>query len=181
MVEKAIILVAGMGTRLQPRTFSTHKCMTKVNGVPIIENALDCLSSIGVAQTTLVGGYLGDAIRARIGTLHRGMHIRYTANEHYAETNTSYSLKSGLEVTTDYDQLYILEGDVFFEEALLRKLKDCQYVDATLLEPYNPQLDGSFVQIGNDGFVTDWTHKSMREAGYILEDKYKTINIFFCN
>lgn len=177
MGAKAIILVAGMGTRLQPRTLSTHKCMTKVNGVPIIKNALDNLSAIGIDEATLVIGYLGSEVKTEIGARHNGMNVRYVVNERYDETNTSYSLKKGLEATDEYDVLYILEGDVFFEDALLRRVKDSKYSNATLLEPYNPQLDGTFVEIGKDGFVIDWTHKSMRGAGYTLEDKYKTINI----
>lgn len=177
MIEKAIILVAGLGTRLRPRTLKAHKCMTKVNGVPIIQNALDNLSAAGIVEVTLVTGYLGNEIRAAIGAEHHGMRVRYTVNERYDTTNTSCSLKIGLGVIDDFDSLYILEGDVFFEKGLFKRLQDSEYLNATLLEPYNPQLDGTFVTLGKDGFVTDWTHKSMREDGYRLDDKLKTINI----
>ena len=67
MTAKAVILVAGMGTRLQPRTLTTHKCLTRVNGTPILKNALDNLNDIGVEETVLVIGYLGDEIKKEIG------------------------------------------------------------------------------------------------------------------
>lgn len=177
MNRKAIILVAGMGTRLKPRTLTTHKCLTKVNGTPIIFNALSNLSDIGVSETVLVIGYLGGEIKNEIGSRFGNMAISYVENEIYSDTNTSYSLKLGLEEICDYDELYVLEGDVFFEIDLLKRLVHDKHADSTLLEPYNSSLDGTFVSLGDDGYVVDWTHKSMREADYILDDKFKTINI----
>ena len=45
MNREAIVLVAGMGTRLKPLTLKNHKCLTEVNGVPILENALSILEN----------------------------------------------------------------------------------------------------------------------------------------
>lgn len=177
MEKKAIILVAGMGSRLKPRTLTTHKCLTKVNGTPILINALSLLNKSGVKKTVLVVGYLGEEIKKEIGTNYNGMEIGYTENEIYADTNTSYSLKKGLEAVDSYDTLYILEGDVFFDEGLINRLDRDDHENITMVEAYEPRLDGTFVELSDDGFVVDWTHKSMREEGYCLEDKYKTINI----
>jgi choline kinase len=58
MKRKAIILVAGMGTRLKPRTDNTHKCLTEVNGCKILVNALTQLKNNSVDETILVVGYL---------------------------------------------------------------------------------------------------------------------------
>lgn len=177
MEKKAIILVAGMGTRLKPRTLTTHKCLTKINGIPILKNALKLLADAGVSETLLVVGYLGNEIKQEIGDNFNGMLITYTENEIYADTNTSYSLKIGMDSIGSYDILYVLEGDVFFEPNLLKRLMNDEHSECTLVEPYEPRLDGSFVTLGEDGFVQDWTHKTMREPGYTLEGKYKTINI----
>ena len=40
---KAIILVAGIGNRLKPFTKIVPKCLTEVNGEPILLNALEIL------------------------------------------------------------------------------------------------------------------------------------------
>lgn len=177
MMKKAVILVAGMGTRLQPRTKTTHKCLTKVNGTEILKNALNNLSALGIAETVLVVGYLGDKIKKEIGSDFNNMKITYIVNDIYADTNTSYSLKLGLKAAGDFDVLYLLEGDVFFDNKLLDRLAKDAHDNTTMIEPYEPRLDGTFVEISKEGYVTDWTHKSMREEGYTLEDKYKTINI----
>lgn len=177
MEAKAIILAAGMGTRLKPLTLTSHKCMTKVNGTPIIHNALNCLKSIGVKEVEIVVGYLAEEIRNTLGDSFDTVKLNYTINDIYSETNTSYSLKLGLETAKNYDRLFVLEGDVFFSLALLERLADDRHENATLLEKYNPALDGTFAQVDESGYVIDWTHKSMREPGYTLEDKYKTINL----
>ena len=176
-MDKAIILVAGMGTRLKPRTIYTHKCLTKVNDTPILKNALNNLNKAGIKSTILVIGYLGDKIRDEIGDNYQGMKIIYVINDKYTETNTSFSLKLGLDNIGGYKKLYLLEGDVFFEYGLLDKLIQDNHEAATLIEKYSPELDGTFIELSDRNYVVDWTHKSMREEGYILDDKYKTINI----
>ncbi len=59
---KAIIPVAGEGTRLRPHTHTTPKAMMPVAGKPIIGHILDTLISLGVDQIILVVGHLGNKI-----------------------------------------------------------------------------------------------------------------------
>ncbi len=177
MKRKAIILVAGMGTRLKPRTDNTHKCLTEVNGCKILVNALTQLKNNSVDETILVVGYLSKQIIDVIGDSFNGMKISYTTNDLYSVTNTSYSILLGLREVKEYEELYVLEGDVFFEKTLLSRLVNSEYKNATVIEKYNPTLDGSMVEIGSDGFVKDWVHKKERYEGFTVEDKYKTVNI----
>lgn len=177
MNRKAMILVAGMGTRLKPLTLQNHKCLTEVNGVPILENALKNLSAVGVSQVVLVVGYLKRQIMDRIGNNFVDMSIVYAENDIYDQTNTVYSLKKGLDVLGDYDELLLLEGDVFFHKVILDDLISLDAANATVLEPYNEMLDGTFAELNQKRFVVDWTHKSMRSEDYVVSDKYKTVNI----
>ncbi len=177
MIKKAIILAAGMGTRLKPMTLSTHKCLTAICNKTILVNALECLESIDVKEVIIVVGYLADKIVNEIGENYNNITIKYIRNERYFNTNTSYSLKLGIDNVKDYDRLYILEGDVFFEKSLIKRIDNQRREEATLVEEYMPYLDGTFVELDKDGFVIRWTHKNMREEGYKIEDKFKTINI----
>lgn len=174
----AIILVAGKGTRLRPLTYDNHKCLTEVNGQKIIENALTNLNNIGVKRVTLVIGYLGQQIKDTIDYSWQNMQINYVENKDYDTTNTSASLLLGLHEALN-DDLLLLEGDVFFEAKALERLLVDNYKAATLLEKYNPTLDGSFVEVSKEGYVIDWVHKSARREGYIISDKYKTVNIHY--
>jgi glucose-1-phosphate thymidylyltransferase len=61
---RAIIPVAGVGTRLRPHTHTVPKALINVAGKPILAHILDDLSKLGVARVVLVVGYMGDRIEA---------------------------------------------------------------------------------------------------------------------
>ena len=174
---KAVILIAGVGTRLKPLTDNMPKCLTEVNGKAILTNMLEQLNSVGVEEAILVIGYFGGQIKQRIGDKFENVKITYVENKIYDKTNTSYSLWVGLSDLEVNDVLLVLEGDVFFEKALLEKFLNNGFSTSTVVQKYNPNLDGSFVEI-TDGMVVDWIHKNKRTADFRIEDKLKTVNIY---
>jgi choline kinase len=183
--KKAIILVAGMGTRLKPLTDNIPKCLIEINKKPILVNALEKLALGGTKEVILVVGYLQEKIKAAIGDRFSGMKISYVLNDRYNQTNTSYSL--WLAVKDLMEDILILEGDIFFENRLLEDFLGDKRQNLTAVEKYNPNLDGTFVEIGADQKVFKWIHKKDRPINFQLEDKYKTVNIhkfnsdFVCN
>lgn len=173
---KTIILVAGKGTRLKPLTDSIPKCLTEVNGKPILINALENLEANNVEEVRLVIGYLGDIIRERVGERFGNMKISYSVNDVYDKTSTSYSLWLGLKDLVVEDELLILEGDVFFEKKLLSDFLRDSDSPSTIVQKYTSSLDGSFVELNQD-VVIDWVHKTARPLDYVIENKFKTVNI----
>lgn len=61
---KAIIPVAGYGTRLRPHTHTQPKALMHVAGKPILAHILDELAAVGVREFALVVGHLGEKIEA---------------------------------------------------------------------------------------------------------------------
>jgi len=59
---KAIIPVAGMGTRLRPHTHTQPKALMHVAGKPILAHIVDELVDLGVDEVVFVVGYLGEKI-----------------------------------------------------------------------------------------------------------------------
>ena len=174
-IRRAVILVAGMGTRLGNLTRDLPKCLVEVNGIPILANALDRVAEAGIADTTLVVGHLQDAIRTRIGDTWQSMTISYRTNDEYPTTSTSRSLWLALH---DVDtETVVLEGDVFFSASALEELLASPAPDVTLVERWRPALDGSVVQLRPDGSVAAWVHKKDRPAGFVLACTYKTVNM----
>ena len=72
---KAVILAAGMGTRLSPLTNSRPKCLVEVHGKSILQHQLESLAKAGVAECVLVTGYLSDQLRAHFGREFRGIQL----------------------------------------------------------------------------------------------------------
>ena len=59
--ERAIIMGAGLGTRLRPATNNIPKPMVKVNGVRIIETVIEALYANGISEIHIVTGYKAEA------------------------------------------------------------------------------------------------------------------------
>jgi L-glutamine-phosphate cytidylyltransferase len=143
----AVMLAAGNGTRLLPFTLETPKCLVRVAGRPILDNALEVLAAQGCREVRIVIGHLGEVIRRRISNRFAGMCIAYVENVAYRTTNSMYSLALGL---SDLDDAaWVLEGDVFLESAVL----DVPTSDEItwLVDSSARSLDGSYVESDEDG------------------------------
>ena len=57
-VKKALILSAGLGTRLLPLTKKIPKPLVKINGVTLLENSIKFLSSLGVKHIVINSHHL---------------------------------------------------------------------------------------------------------------------------
>lgn len=63
---KALILAAGLGTRLAPITENCPKSLVPVNGKPILVRQIENLLENGISNITVVSGYKGDILEERI-------------------------------------------------------------------------------------------------------------------
>lgn len=64
---KAIIPVAGIGTRLRPHTHTAPKVLLPVAGKPMLGHILDELVPLGFDEITFIIGYKGEMIRDYVG------------------------------------------------------------------------------------------------------------------
>ncbi len=63
---RAIIPLAGKGTRLRPHTLTTPKPLLKVGGRPVMSYIMDDLEAIGIQEIVFVVGYLRDVVQRYI-------------------------------------------------------------------------------------------------------------------
>ena len=56
-INNAIIMAAGMGTRMRPLTNETPKPLVKVNGIRMIESIIQALHQENITDITVVTGY----------------------------------------------------------------------------------------------------------------------------
>ena len=60
---KALILAAGLGTRLMPLTKNQPKCMVEYQGKKIIDYEIEALWEAGIHEIAVVGGYLAEILK----------------------------------------------------------------------------------------------------------------------
>lgn len=59
---RAIIPVAGVGSRLRPHTYTLPKVLLNVAGKPILGHILDKMLEEGITSATFIVGYMGDLV-----------------------------------------------------------------------------------------------------------------------
>lgn len=84
---QAVILAAGVGSRVQSLTGGAPKALIDIGGRPLIHHQLEALADHGIGPVLVILGYQADAVAKAIG--HRAETL---VNERYAETNSVYSL-----------------------------------------------------------------------------------------
>jgi len=111
---KAIIPLAGKGTRLRPHTYVTPKPLIHVAGRPVMSYILDDLAALGVHEIVFVVGYLREVIESYIAEDYPDIKAHYVVQEVQDGTAGAVSLA---EPYVD-DEVLILFVDTLFDADL---------------------------------------------------------------
>ena len=177
--QKAVILAAGLGSRLRPLTDKRPKPLVEVHGVPILHNALSHLANIGVREATIIVGYRKEEIQRSCGLNFAGIEITYAESSIYDRSGSAYSLWLARDSLLRGDAL-LLEGDVFFEETALWRLNGQGADDVAAVAPFEETMSGSAVTLSPGGDIAEIRLKQSvldlaEEEGPRL---FKTLNLF---
>lgn len=66
---KAILLAAGLGTRLRPLTDNTPKCLVPIAGKPLLMYWFEALTQVGITEFHINTHYLADKVQQFVETL----------------------------------------------------------------------------------------------------------------
>ena len=149
---QGLILAAGMGKRLKELTQDNTKCMVKVNGVRLIERALDQLSKIGLKRTILVIGYQGKKLKKFVGKSWKGMRIEYVNNPIYDKTNNIYSLALAADKLAADDTI-LMESDLIIEDEVLRKVVEDPHPNVAVVDAFQSWMDGTCVTLEENNLI----------------------------
>ncbi|WP_081160115.1 sugar phosphate nucleotidyltransferase [Ensifer aridi] len=177
-IKQAVILAAGLGSRLRPYTDLVPKPLVEVLGMPILHNTLNQLSDHGVLKATIVVGYRQEAIREACGHRFKDVDIAYVTNPVFDRTGSAYSLWMARETLLAGDTVFI-EGDVFFEgEVLKRTLHTRSSADQNLaaVASFTADMSGSAVNLDANGLVTAFVMNQTPQAAQ-ASNLFKCINV----
>src|SRR5450756_2126672 len=130
----ALLLAAGMGSRLSPLTDSTAKCLIPVSGIPILERLIRTLISYGFTRLVIVVGHEAHSIRDYLGDHSNDIEIDYVVSSRYRTTNNIYSLWLARRVINE--PFLLIESDLVFDASLLEEMP-VSYTHLTLPTIYS--------------------------------------------
>lgn len=115
---KAIILAAGIGSRLRPITDEKPKALVNVNSKPIIYYTLKSLMQNGIDEVILCVGYKATYLVNFCESNFPEINFTFVENKIYEDTNNMYSLylaKEHLE-----GDVFIMNADVMFDQKIIK-------------------------------------------------------------
>jgi glucose-1-phosphate thymidylyltransferase len=154
---KAIIPVAGIGTRLRPHTHTQPKSLIPVAGKPIIAHIVDNLQQAGITEFVFIIGYLGDKIEDYITT-------NYPNNtNHFVIQTTGKGIAHAIWLAKDLiendDELFIVLGDTIFYTDLQKVFKS-PYSSLGIKKVDDPRSFG-VAHISDSGFIDSVVEKPL--------------------
>lgn len=147
---KAVIPVAGVGTRLRPHTYTQPKPLIPVAGKPIIASIIDQLvADGGIKEFILVIGYLGDKIKDYIEQRYPHLDITFVYQE--ARLGLGHAMYMAIDAYKDSDELLIVLGDTIFEgdlKVLLKQPNSCLGI-----KKVDDPREFGVVELGDDSYI----------------------------
>ncbi|MEI9950931.1 MAG: phosphocholine cytidylyltransferase family protein [Pseudomonadota bacterium] len=117
----AVILVAGIGSRLRPMTDDRPKALVDLGGETILGRTVRLLASYGVRKIVLATGYREDAVKAAMQAAPPTLVVEYCRNPEFDRTQNSVSLALCRDALGS-DAFFKLDGDVVFQRQVLERL-----------------------------------------------------------
>jgi 2-aminoethylphosphonate-pyruvate transaminase len=129
LIDTAIILAAGMGTRLRGVIDDQPKGLLRLGERPIVEESIELLREAGVANIVIVTGFCAEAYGELVSR--HAATLRTVHNPLFAESGSMYSLYCARDAVSD--DFLLLESDLIYEPRALTTLLQHPAQDAILL------------------------------------------------
>jgi UDP-N-acetylglucosamine diphosphorylase/glucosamine-1-phosphate N-acetyltransferase len=117
---KAVVLAAGLGTRMRPLTFTKPKFLLPVAGKPALDHVLLSLKNVGISNVAMVVSYGKEQIMERYGDGSRlGIKLEYLPQSRLLGTANAVSLAEDF---MSGENFLVMNGDTFVDQESLSLL-----------------------------------------------------------
>jgi glucose-1-phosphate thymidylyltransferase len=146
---KAIIPVAGAGTKLRPHTYTQPKALIPLAGKTVLSIIIDQLSASGIRECIFIVGYLGEKIRDYVAAHHPDITAHFV--QQAERQGTAHAIDLARQFVGN-DEVFVVLGDTICEFDL----------DEVLAAPYSmlgvkkvdDPRDFGVAEMGDDGFIS---------------------------
>lgn len=109
---KAIIPVAGAGTKLRPHTYTQPKALIPIAGKTILSFIIDQLKEVGINEYIFIVGYLGDKIQDYVNQTYPELTTYFVYQNERQGTGHAIELAKNI---VGNDEVFIALGDTICE------------------------------------------------------------------
>lgn len=168
MINEAIVLAGGMGTRLKEMVDDVPKPMANINGKPFLEYLVNYLGENGVTHIVLSVGYKAELVKNYFGTEFNSIKISYATEEIPLGTGGGILLAMR---KTKTRHVFILNGDSLFNIKLQELVHFHQQKNAAFSVALKRMEDGSrygSVIIDEKNKITAFKEKSHSSKNVLI-------------
>lgn len=152
---KGVLLCAGEGSRMRPRTLDTPKPLVTVNGKPLLEHAFDYAIQASVTEFHLVVGYKRGQIIDSYGDSYRGHSISY-----YVQNERNGLAHALQQVTESFNSHFlVLLADVLYGDFPAEDLPKTETAIVTEQVPYSEASEYGVCITDTNGRITGLIEK----------------------
>lgn len=157
---KALILAAGLGSRLAPLTDNCPKSLVKVNEKPILFKQIDNLRNNCIYDITIISGYKAEILENAVKNNYPDVNVIRSVD--YASTNNMYSAYIAKDIICGNDFL-MMNADVFFDETVITELLKFE-ADNAIVTDIGTYFDESMKVVSKNGRLVEISKSVTREA-----------------
>ncbi|MBO9631986.1 MAG: NTP transferase domain-containing protein [Chitinophagaceae bacterium] len=146
---KAIIPVAGAGTKLRPHTYTQPKALIPLAGKTILSIIVDQLRNAGINEYIFIIGYLGQKIQDYV----KDNYPDITA--HFVHQTERHGIGHAIQLTKEIvgeDEIFVVLGDTICEYDV-KAVLEMEYSALGVKRVDDPR-DFGVAEIGEDGYIT---------------------------
>ena len=153
----AIILCAGVGSRMGLRQKDTNKCALPIGNTTPIQHMTRALLQSGVDRIVIITGFAAESVISTLSKSEQSKRISFINNPYYDYHGCNYSLSCSIssELVANAKRLVIAEGDSLLHESSISKLVNSTASQASLLRDSSfIDYTRSVIAIGKNGKIT---------------------------
>lgn len=166
---KAIIPVAGAGTKLRPHTYTQPKALIPIAGKTILSFIVDQLHEAGINEFIFIVGYLGEKIQDYVTQTYPHL------TTHFVHQNERQGTGHAIELTkaiVGSDEVFVVLGDTVCEYDV-KEVLESPYSMLGIKKVEDPRNFG-VAAIGEDGFIEQLVEKpAIPKSNMALVGLYK--------
>ena len=151
---KAIIPVAGAGTKLRPHSYSQPKALIPLAGKTVLSIIIDQLREAGINEFIFIVGYLGEKIQDHVKNKYPDLIA------HYVHQVDRQGVGHAIRLTRDivnHDEVFVVLGDTICEYDV-KEVVNNPFSMLGVRKVDDPR-DFGVAEIGDDGFINHVVEK----------------------